>query len=188
MPSEKKPGSRSWGDPRYFLSLLMPLGALVWLGETIFLSVLPFIYVRGAVASEANKIAIVILSVMGVFVGLYYTVALYQVLFLELKERFIVRKAHYQDEEFDLKGYYFKTDSFKVADVVAVEEVVADPRWFSKRTGTMLTRNPKVRYNFSLKATLKDGRAFYFPGEMFQQHGIDELRGLLESGIQAQRG
>jgi hypothetical protein len=179
--------TQSWSDPRHFVFLIAPFGVLPWLGGMAVCAYIPYMAYfteKGLGVNEVKKSTVVVIAIIGFLIGLYFLTAAYQVLFLELKERFIVRKAVYQDGEFDLKGYYFKEDGFKAADVVSVEEVVADPRWFSKRTGTMLTRNPKVRYNFSLKATLKDGRVFYFPGEMFEIGGIETMRDLLEAGIQ----
>lgn len=182
MENNEGHGAQIWNDPRFFCSLLYPIGALIWAIVAVASLGFPIWYSLRSEPSLMNKtVSSIMVFAIGGLGGIYYTIAAYQIFFLELKERFIVRKARYEDGAFDLEGYYFKADLFQVVDVVSVEEVVADPRWFSQRTGTMLTRNPKLRCNFSLKATLKDGRAFLFPGELFEAQGIETMRRLLEN-------
>jgi hypothetical protein len=185
--------SRSWSDPRYFFStFVVPLGFLVWAGETVFLVVFPYLYIERAAASEANKIATVMLSIAGTLVGLYYSIGGFQIFFLELRERFIAHKVIYREGVFLLKGYYFKKTTFRDNEVAKVEPIVVSERWFQKRLGTLLSRSTRftIPYgkNVNLKITLHDGRVFYLPGEMgrpglWKTEDVKELRDFMEACV-----
>lgn len=177
---------QSWSDPRYLLTFLMPFGFLVWAGGTVFIAIFPFFQVQKIELGE------ILVSIIGVFIGLYYTIGGFQIFFLELRERFIAHKVTYQDGAFLLKGYYFKQATFHADEVTKVEPLVVSERWFQKRLGTLLSRSTHftIPYgkNVNLKITLRDGREYYFPGEMGRSSSwkageLDELRALLEAGI-----
>ena len=72
---------------------------------------------REAGGNPYRKVVVAVLFVLLFLIGLYYTTGLFQILFFELKERFIVHKVTYCDGVFSLKGYYFKKDSFKAGEV-----------------------------------------------------------------------
>jgi hypothetical protein len=122
-------------------------------------------------------------------VGVYYTLGAYQIFFLELRERFIARKVIYENDTFLLKGYYFKEDTFNANEVASVEAVVVSERWFQKRLGTLLSRSTRFTIphgkNVNLKIALRDGRVFFFPGEMgrpgqWKDEDVKELRDFME--------
>lgn len=133
---------------------------------------------------------------MGFLAGSYYTLGAYQIFFLELRERFIARKVVYENDAFLLKGYYFKEVRFRADEVVAVEPVVVSEHWFQKRLGTLLSRSTRFTIphgkNVNLKIALRDGRTFYFPGEMgrpgqWKDEDVKELRDFLEGIVARNR-
>lgn len=130
--------------------------------------------------------------IIGGLSSLYYTTALFQILFFELRERFIAHKVVYQDGFFHLKGYYFKKAAFKADEVVSLEPIVVSERWFQRRLGTLLSRSTRFTIpsgkNVNLKVLLRDGREYFLPGEMgrpglWNTGDLDELKSLLESGM-----
>lgn len=196
MQSDLVQEKLTWSDPRHLLMLTLPLGGFAWAGGTVFLAIFPFIYSQRDLPSEANKIAFAICSFVGVLVGIYYTLGAYQIFFLELRERFIARKVIYENGTFLLKGYYFKQDSFKAHEVASIEPVVVSERWFQKRLGTLLSRSTRFTIphgkNVNLRIALRDGRVFYFPGEMgrpgqWKDEDVKELRDFMEGLAAANR-
>lgn len=165
MPNSQNGGAQSWSDPRYLLTtFIMPFGFLVWVGGTLFIVTFPFFQVRKLELGE------IIVSVIVFLVGFYYTIAGFQIFFLELRERFIAHKITYVDGMFLLKGYYFKEATFHASEVKKVEPIMISERIFQKRLGTLLSRSTRftIPYgkNVNLKITLHDNRVFYLPGEM----------------------
>lgn len=192
MPSDEEQSTRSWSDPRYFLTtFVMPFGALAFVGTTTSLAVFPF-YV---IARETSNSVFTTVLHAGIFLALflgslYYTIGGFQIFFIELKERFIAHKVIYREGAFLLKGYYFKKAAFQANDVAKVEPVVVSERWFQKRLGTLLSRSTRFTIphgkNVNLQITLRDGRVFYFPGEMgrpgqWKDEDVKELRDFMES-------
>ena len=109
-----------------------------------------------------------------------------------MKERFIARTLVYRGGVFTLKGYFFKDASFNEDELEKLEPIVISERWFQKRLGTLLSRsnpsNVRSGKNVNLKLTLRDGRAFYIPGEMGRTGvwGDDDgknLRAFLEARV-----
>lgn len=192
MLNDTKAQKRVWSDPRYLFAFIFPLGGMAWAGGAIFLTVFPFVYFQRDLPSETNKIFFAICSFFGALVSIYYTLGIYQVFFIELRERFIARKLTYENGTFLLKGYYFKESSFQATEVTAVEPVVVSERWFQKRLGTLLSRSTRFTLphgkNVNLMISLSNGREFYLPGEMghpgqWKDEDVKELRDFMESLI-----
>lgn len=184
-----------WKDGRYFPSYFLPLGMLSWaLGVVyaIYGLLQPFISDLPEESREASiarvgllkVVTVEVIAVVCIIGALYFIVGGLQIYFLELRERFIAHQAHYLDGEFELKGYYFKSARFRTEDVAEVLKVVQNNKmspfahagW---RYGTLLTRNPRARHNYSLKVTLNDGKAYFFPGEMIEKEGPESLLSAL---------
>jgi len=132
------------------------------------------------------------LAIFFFLVCLYICICYYQALFIELRKKFIAWKVVYLDGEFNLGGYYFKQARFKETELAFVEQFKVSPRFFIF-TNTLLTVNQLIRCSFNLKVTLKDGRIFYFPGELDRltlgevDQG-DGLKTFLEERIRANNG
>lgn len=196
MPSDDAAqNERVWSDPRSFMTMyIAPLGGIAWAAGSIVIAI-GSIYVIGKEIDEGSYNALEIsfhaLIFLAVLSGsLYYTLGAYQIFFLELRERFIARKVVYENGAFRLTGYYFKEAEFRADEVVSVEPVVVSERWFQKRLGTLLSRSTRFTIphgkNVNLKITLRDGRVFYFPGEMghpgqWEDEDVKELRVFMES-------
>lgn len=194
MANHLDEATQTWSDPRFFLTtFVMPIGALAWLGAMIWSAIVPFLLYFSEREAGGDPIRKAVIA--GVFVilfsgSLYYTVAAYQIFFLELRERFIAHKVTYRDGVFELKGYYFKAATFQANEVVKVEPIVVSERWFQKRLGTLLSRSTRFTIphgkNVNLKITLRDGREFYLPGEMgrpgqWKNEDVKELRDFMEA-------
>lgn len=201
MPSDSVHEKQTWSDPRYLLALTFPLGGLIWAAETAFMLYLPYMAYftdKGIGLGQLEKAGFLVISCAGFLAGSYYAIGIAQVFFLELRERFIARKVAYENGAFQLKGYYFKEAAFRADEVVTVEPVVVSERWFQKRLGTLLSRSTRFTIphgkNVNLKITLRDGRVFYFPGEMgrpgqWKDEDVKELRDFMESlVVQNKRG
>ncbi len=104
----------------------------------------------------------------------YYLYCFSQIFIVELRQKFIAWQVTLNGDEFGLRGYYFKRDTFRNSDVECIEPYYADKHWFGKEMGTLLTRTRWSNLNY--KVQLKDGRIFYLPGEMEQ---VEELKALL---------
>lgn len=192
MPNSQEPATQqSWSDPRYFLTtFIAPFGFLVWVGGAILFPIFPIFYVLTNHASVSNKIGTVLAFIFVFFGSLYYSIAGFQIFFLELRERFIAYEVIYRDGEFLLKGYLFKKATFHANEVVKVEPIVVSERWFQKRIGTLLSRSTRFTIpdgkNVNLKISLRDGRVFYLPGEMarpgqWTTEDAKELRSFMEA-------
>ena len=192
MPSDGESSPRVWSDPRYFITtFVMPIGALSFAGTTML--VVWMIYHE--IKNEAGLSTYMILLNVGVLLFglslvLYYTIGAFQIFFLELRERFIAHKVTYRDGEFQLEGYWAKHATFYSNEVEKVEPFMLSERWFQKRTGSLLSRSTRFTIprgtNVNLKITLRDGRIFYFPGEMgrygqWKAEDVKELRDFMES-------
>lgn len=172
----------------------MPLGGIAWAGSSVVIGVGAF-YVIGKEISGGRYSTFEMVFHAGIFLALflgsfYYTLGISQIFFLELRERFIARKVLYENGAFQLKGYYFKEATFQANEVDKVEPVVVSERWFQKRLGTLLSRSTRFTIphgkNVNLKITLRDGRVFYFPGEIgrpgqWKDEDVKELRDFMES-------
>lgn len=178
-----------WTDPRLLFMWIMPLGTLVWAGAAVFLAIFPFIYFQRELPELENKIAFAVASFFGVLVSSYYVYGNFQVLFLELRERFIAWRLTWDGAEFQLWGYYFKRASFHPGDVTGVERVILSERWLQRRIGSFLSRDTRFTRphgkHINLRITLADGRAFYLPGEMgrekrWMDEDVVELREWME--------
>lgn len=194
MQSDVLKEKRIWSDPRYLFALTYPFGGIAWAGSSIVIGIGAF-YIIGKEIDAGKystlELAFHALIFLAVFLGsFYYTLGAYQILFLELRERFITRKVVYENGAFRLKGYYFKEATFKADEVASVEPVVVSERWFQKRLGTLLSRSTRFTMphgkNVNLKITLRDGRVFYFPGEMgrpgqWADEDVKELRDFMEA-------
>jgi hypothetical protein len=196
MPSNRNQTTRSWTDPRYFLTtFVMPFGVLVWVGMSLLFVYTPYMVyftAKGVGVIEYKKIELVVVAVIGALTSLYYTIGGFQMFFLELRERFIAHKAIYRDGVFTLNGYFFKKATFHANEVEKVEPIVVSERWFQKRLGTLLSRSTKFTIpngkNINLKISLHDGRVFYLPGEMgrpgqWKNEDVKELRDFMESCV-----
>ncbi|HEX8980897.1 MAG TPA: hypothetical protein VF811_14410 [Parasulfuritortus sp.] len=170
---------QEWNDGRFWFSLILtPLGMLAW-ARAIPLGLYVLLEHKSVLTSWARFIGVKAIFILTAFVSIWLIIAGIQSYFLEPFEIFIVRWARYRQGSFDLKGYFFKETRFDCNDVITVEKFVADTHWFgppgSWRYGTNLTRSKRMRCNYSLKVSLKDDRVFYFPGEMFEKEGPEEL-------------
>ena len=97
--------------------------------------------------------------------------------FIELRQKFIARELAWENGEYKLKGYYFKTAQFKPNDLLSITEYLTDTR-FGRDIVTALSWTPgKPNY----KILLKDGRVFYLPGHMEE---MEQLRSRLEADIE----
>ncbi len=187
MPNSQNGDTQSWSDPRYFLTtFIMPFGFLVWVGGTLFIATFPFFQVQKLELGE------IIVSVIVFLVGFYYTIAGFQIFFIELRERFIAHKIIYREGMFLLKGYYFKKATFHANSVKKVEPIIVNESIFQKRLGTLLSRSTRftIPYgkNVNLKITLHDCRVFYLPGEMgrpglWKTEDVKELRDFMEACV-----
>ena len=183
----------SWSDPRYFFTtFVMPFGFLVWSGITVFFAIFPFYYIQRVISSDANQIATVVVFTIGFLAALYYTIAGFQIFFIELRKRCIAHKIIYGDGMFLLKGYYFKKATFHANEVKNVKPIIVNESIFQKRLGTLLSRSTRftIPYgkNVNLKITLHDSRVFYLPGEMgrpglWKTEDVKELRDFIEACV-----
>lgn len=197
MPNEPGYVMQTWSDPRYFLTtFIMPFGFLIWVGMTVIFAIFPFYYIQRAIPSETNKVVTVAMYAIGFLAAFYYTIAGFQIFFLELGERFIAHKVIYRDGIFLLKGYYFKKATFHANEVKNVEPIMVTERIFQKRLGTLLSRSTRftIPYgkNVNLKLTLHDSRVFYLPGEMgrpgfWKTEDVKELRDFIEACVASKR-
>ena len=76
---------------------------------------------------EIGKIAVHIIILL---VGLYFLGGVYQLLFIELRRKFIVHHLKFEAGVFSLRGYYFKHASFKETEVEKVEPYVLNDKSF----------------------------------------------------------
>ena len=193
MPSDVMKEKSVWSDPRSFMTMyIMPLGGLVWAAETAFMVYIPYMVYfteKGVGVDEIRRLGVVAVAILGFLAGGYYTLGAYQIFFLELRERFIARKVIVESGVFRLKGYYFKEATFNADEVASVEPITVSERWFQKRLGTLLSRSTRFTIphgkNVNLRITLRDGRVFYFPGEMgrpgqWKDEDVKELREFME--------
>jgi len=180
-----------WKDGRYVFSYLVPMGTLLWahgMAYAIYALLQPFVsnvpeHSLEAQIASAGLLKIVVvasIAIICIIACLYLIIGNIQVYFLELRERFIAHQARYLDGEFELKGYYFKTARFRTEAVAKVEKLELGNRIFGGwRLGSLLTRNPRARHNYSLKATLMNGMVYFFPGEMIEKEGPEALLSAL---------
>ncbi|MFZ5590187.1 MAG: hypothetical protein ACOY4M_11250 [Pseudomonadota bacterium] len=192
MPSEAMQEIRIWSDPRSFMTMYVaPLGGVAWVGGSAVMvyALVTVIFIESWEGYIAKMLAMTIIFALLLSGSLYYTLGAYQIFFLELRERFIARKVVYENGAFRLTGYYFKEAAFSADEVVSVEPVVVSERWFQKRLGTLLSRSTRFTIphgkNVNLKIALRDGRTFYFPGEMgrpgqWKDEDVKELRDFME--------
>lgn len=170
---------KQWVDSRFWFGFfLIPLGGMAWVRGAFYILFGLFQHH----AENVNWFRVIVFDVVATIAVLWtiwLLVAGIQAYILEPREIFIVRWARYRQGTFDLKGYFFKETRFECNDVITVEKFVADTHWFgppgSWRYGTNLTRSKRMRCNYSLKVSLKDGQVLYFPGEMFENEGPEEL-------------
>lgn len=191
MPNN--PNTAQWGDPRIGIAVLIPFGAMVFVVFTVWQPIFIVHYLWKNSANVVNKLGAVVVIVPVFLTTLYASIGFYQLLFIELREKFIAWKVVYLDGEFSLRRYYFKRACFKEAELASIEQFQADPHAFSKHIATLLTRNSKIHCNYNLKVTLKDGHIFYLPGELnrLQPGEVDKgdgLKAFLEARMQTSSG
>lgn len=181
--NDEQTQSQSWSDPRYLFSPVIPCVFILFGGALI---VLPFYFTKNFGLAE------IVITVAAVSGGLYFTYCAFQLLFIELNKKFIAHHIKYEAGIFNLRGYYFKKTNFKKTELEKVEPYVISERFFSKNMGTLLSRNNRFTIlsgkNVNLKITLKNGREFYFPGEMgrpgqWKPEDVKELRSFMEACI-----
>jgi hypothetical protein len=183
MQSSQDQVSQSWSDPRFLLSPTIPLFFIFVGGLLIFFSLYR---VKNLGASE---ITISVASFLG---GLYLSYCAYQLMFIELRKKFIAHHVRYDNGVFILRGYYFKEARFTETEIKKVENYLISERFFSESMGTFLSRNNRFTIpngkNINLKISLRDGRVFYLPGEMgrpgqWKNEDVKELRDFMESCV-----
>lgn len=154
---------------------IWPVSALVIVGGDLVLGWSLFAIWKEDFANASRKVAMLALNGSLFLAVTYACVGLYQMFFIELREKFIASKVVWDGNGYQFWGYYFKQDTFKPSEVVSVDEYRIK-LGFGPNIATLLTW---MTHNY--KITLKDGRAFYLPGEMER---VDELRTQLEADIQ----
>lgn len=164
-----------WVDREYIVNLIIfPIGALIDVIFTLVLGSVPYVLYfteKGGDGSPGKKMQILLICILLCLVGCYFLIGFSQIFFKELQEKFITWKITYQFNIFYVRGYYFKSDTFRNVDVLKVEPFHADKQWFGASMGTLLTRTTYSNLNYKL--FLKDGRIFYLPS------GIEHLQTLL---------
>lgn len=167
-----------WVDRRFYIwvwpiSSIIAVGMLVIMGWSIYMVIL-----EDFGDKVAKKVFLIgFFSVL--FISLVYLcVGLYQLFFIELRNKFIANKVIPLGEHYYMNGYYFKRAEFDVSEVAAVDEYPVKPR-FGKNIVTALSWPPQTKQP-NYKVTLRDGRVFYLPGDMTD---VDELKTLLASKL-----
>jgi hypothetical protein len=193
LPSANDPKTTRWYDSRVWIAALVPFGASVFAMFTVWQPIFIVHYVLENRASVVNKMGTVIVVVPVFLASLYASIGFFQLFFIELRKKFIAWKVVYLEGEFSLGGYYLKRARFNQSELASVEQFQADPHAFSKHIATLLTRNSKIRCNYNLKVTLKDGRIFYLPGELDrltlgETDQGDKLKAFLEERLRANSG
>lgn len=168
-----------WVDRRRIFIWLLPIGSLGiiwwggWLGYGIY-----GIFVEDFGSKVAKKVFLIGFFSILLFSLVYVCVGLYQMFFIELRNKFIVSKVVSLGEHYYLNGYYFKRAEFDATDVIAVDAYPVKPR-FGRNIATALSWSPQTKQP-NYKVTLRDGRVFYLPGDTTD---IDELKSLLASKL-----
>lgn len=180
----------TWTDPRLLFMWIVPLSALVWVSGAVFVLYFAFfIYLPREFPSQGDKAGVVVVALFTASGCSYYLIAAYQILFIELRERFIVWRLTWDGDVFQASGYYLKRASFRPGDVTGVEQVILSERWFQKRIGSFLSRNTRFTQphgkHINLRLILADGRVFYLPGELgyegrWKDEDVVQLREWME--------
>lgn len=98
-------------------------------------------------------------SFLAVVVGVYFLLGTYQVMLHDIRKLFVVYKLTSDDEQVEVKGYYFKHDHFALSDIDSVKRFRVEGHW-RKRIHSVFHR---ATDHFRLD--LKDGRQFCFQGK-----------------------
>jgi len=163
-----------WVDPRREI-WLWPISSMIILCVTGLLIYSVYAIYQEDPGELVAKKRFMLISFSLLVAGLIYTcIGIYQVFAHEIRKLFIVRKVELFGDHLELRGYYFKQDTFAPDDIERIDEHSVSRR-FGKNIATALSHR---RHNY--KITLKDGREFYLPGEMTD---VDELKSLLASKL-----
>lgn len=177
MPNEWRPSWNRWVDERRMIIWILPVSNVVIIGATLIIGIAVYsIWVEDFGTNLSKKIALLGFGCPLFLGGIYMNIGFYQMFFIELRRKFITRQVVWDGSGYKLKGYYFKQDAFQPADIASVEEYRVGHRYLSGTILTLLNRTPKANY----KVTLKDGRAYYLPGDIER---VNELKALLETDI-----
>lgn len=163
-----------WVDPRREI-WVWPLSAIIIICITGLMVYTVYAIYQEDFGELVAKKRFMLISASLLVAGLIYTcIGIYQVFAHEIRKLFIVRKVEWFGNHLELRGYYFKKDSFVPGDIAKIEEHCVSRR-FGRNIATALSHR---RHNY--KVTLKDGREYYLPGDMTD---VDELKTLLASKI-----
>ncbi len=175
--------SHEWTDSRIHIWVL-PLSAIVIFGYTLVVLVsLHSIYLENFGGELNRKISLIAILLVALLIGVYGCIGLYQIFVNEIYRLFIVRKAECYGDKLELRGYYFKKDTFDLSLVKSVESFsVQKWRRFKIPWKNMMTLFNYEKSDSNYKVMLKDGRIFYLPGDI---NDVEDLKLLLESFAQA---
>lgn len=175
-PKLWRPFWNRWVDQRQIITWIWPVSALVVVGSDLVLGWSLVAIWKENFANVSKKVPMLVLVGLIFLAVTYACIGIYQMFFIELREKFIARKVVWDGSGYQLWGYYFKRGTFTPSEVISVDEHRVKIG-FGLNIATLLTWQT---HNY--KITLKDGREFYLPGEMER---LDELRAQFEADIQA---
>lgn len=172
-----------WVDYNFPLGyILFPFGlvAALW-GCIIFGVVGPYMMLftdKGTGLSRSKEFMFIAIFVFGTLFSAQRFIGACQVMFIEARRLFIVRKlirllddkGNRGEDRFTVRDRFLKKADFIGADIVSIEPYFVQTKWYGKKIMSLLA-------DANYKVTLKGGRVFYLSGKMDK---VDELKDVLK--------
>lgn len=149
-----------WRDEsyvKYWAWLFLPGHCVfyVWIANGIW-------FISGSIGGDyslGHKVGLAFTgAVFGVATGLWFLLGTYQVMWIDIKKKFIPYRLSVAGNEIEVKGLYLKSDTFTRQLIHSLTHFEAYTHWY-RRVHTLFL--PNVEH---YKLTLTDGRAYHFHG------------------------